>query len=93
MIKYFKERKRLKKFKKDIVGIFDDWEIDGFSLKNKDYYLYVNGFKGFVDSGQSKPFLVTFSLEEKELLWKELKQRGFSNRNKIFKEFNLTNNK
>ena len=81
MINFFKS----KKFKKDIVGIFDDWKVGKFKITKGPYSLWIaNDYYGFNDEGD--PFLMGFTREEKKLLWQEI--RGLARR-KIFKEFNL----
>ena len=93
-MEYFKERKRLKQFKKDIKGIFNEWRSDRHHLENGRYKLWrASGLGHFRDEGR-ECFLTCFTKAERELLWKEsLNRQTSKGREKIFKEFNLTNDK
>lgn len=95
MTNWFKERERLALFQKEIVGIFDEWIMDQFTIKTKcgKYELWINsGEKFFRDySTTSHRFLTSFTTKEKALLWKEFINKGTSkNRKVLSKEFNLT---
>ena len=100
MINYFRKRKeerereRLKQFKKNIIGIFRDWNIDHCTATKDGYSLWIgNELQCFKDYNCQKEFLIFFSKKEKELLWREFKNvdmnMNSNMRSSIFKEFNL----
>ena len=92
---WFQERKRLKQFKKDIRGLFNEWSGDQYSIQTKDgkYKLWINGAENFFRDYEdcSESFLSSFTKKEKSLLWQEIVNKSpGKNRKSIFKEFNLT---
>lgn len=74
MFNYFKK----KAFKKQIKGIFDDWELDSACLiahvarKNNKFALWVGITPEYFADWKDSKFLLAFSTLEKQLLWEEL---------------------
>lgn len=74
MFNYFKK----KAFKKQIKGIFDDWELDSACLvarvvgKDNKFALWIGLTPKYFADWKDSKFLLAFSTLEKQLLWEEL---------------------
>jgi len=94
VFEYFKEKRqrkeKLRKFKDQIKGIFNDWTVEEYTMTKGRYCLWIgNGCANFADYHSTSNFLKAFSKEERKILWEEFENIGTHKRREIFAEFKL----